>query len=146
MSLIKHNLRHWYISIALVCTALLVGLSLFWTFYPYKNLKFGEYYVNAETYKPGDFVTVTISEFCTDGSANSVERWIDNNFGGVSLPPLRFNGATEPMCIKDLKALVRIPEETVPGQYRFEFITRYQPNPIRTVKVTTYTPYFYVTK
>ncbi len=124
----------------------LVALMLFWLLWPYNNLQFGDYYVDKEEYRAGQMVTVTISEYCTDGSANTISRWLDNETGGVALPPLRFNGASEPLCLQNIQALVRIPDETVPGQYRFEFNTSYQPNPIRTVTVKTYTPYFYVIK
>lgn len=128
----------------LIASGLLIAITIFWLIFPYSSLKFGEYYVDKESYRPGEFVTVTISEFCTNGIANSNERWLDNHTGGVGLPPLRFVGTGEPICLKDLQFDVQIPMETVPGQYRLEFVTRYQPNPIRTVKVTTYTPYFEV--
>ena len=130
----------------LILSAILVTVGLFFSLKPYNDLTFGDYYVNAEMYRPGEFVTVTISEFCTSGIKNTNERWLDSIYGGVALPPLRFNGAGEPTCMKDLQVLVKIPDETVPGQYRLEFITRYQPNPIRTVSVITYTPYFQVIK
>lgn len=132
--------------VLLAVTAIVIAVCLFWTLKPYNELTFGDYYVNAEMYRPGDFVGVTISEFCTSGIANTNERWLDNQLGGVGLPPLRFNGTGEPTCIKDLQFRVQIPMETVEGQYRLEFNTQYQPNPIRTVRVVTYTPYFYVTK
>jgi hypothetical protein len=130
----------------LILSAILVTVGLFFSLKPYNDLTFGDYYVDNEMYQAGDFVTVTVSEFCTSGIANTNERWLDNATGGVALPPLRFNGAGEPVCLKDLQFKVQIPNETVPGQYRFEFNTRYQPNPIRTVTVKTYTPYFYVIK
>ncbi len=141
----KH-LRFHLIQAMLIATAILVAVSLYFSIRPYNYLTFGDYYVNAESYRPGEFVTVTVSEFCTNGIKNTNERWLDNATGGVALPPLRFNGTGEPICIKDLQFKVQIPMETTPGQYRLEFITRYQPNPIRTVSVTTYTPYFQVTK
>jgi hypothetical protein len=143
---VKRAIHQWYIYLAILLTAVLLGVSLFFTLRPYNELTFGEYYVDNEMYRAGDFVTVTISEFCTSGIPNTNERWLDNSIGGVSLPPLRFNGTGEPACFKDLQFKVQIPTETVPGQYRLEFITRYQPNPIRTISVATYTPYFYVTK
>jgi len=124
----------------------LVALMLFWLLWPYNSLTFGDYYVDREEYRAGQFVQVTVSEFCTDGSPNTNERWLDNEFGGVALPPLRFNGAGEPVCLQNLQFLVKIPDETVPGKYRLEFITKYKANPIRLVEVTTYSPFFYVTK
>jgi len=141
-SKLGHRLR----DVALLLTGIVVVVCLFWSIRPYNDLTFGEYYVNAEMYRAGDFVTVTISEFCTSGIKNSNERWLDSSYGSVSLPPLRFDGTGEPTCIKDLQFKAQIPMETVPGQYRLEFITKYQPNPIRTVSVTTYTPYFQVIK
>lgn len=146
--MMSHSKRKLYYNLwlPLIASGLLIALTIFWLIFPYNSLQYGEYYVDKEMYKAGEMVKVTISEFCTDGSSNSVERWLDNEVGGVALPPLRFNGASEPLCINNIEAMVRIPEETVPGQYRFEFNTRYQPNPIRTVKVTTYTPYFEVIK
>lgn len=143
-----HTRRKIYLNIwlPLIFASLLVAVMTYWIVRPYNYLTFGDYYVNAESYRPGEFVQVTISEFCTNGISNSNERWLDGQYGGVGLPPLRFYGQGEPSCMKDLKVLVQIPMETVPGQYRLEFITRYQPNPIRTVSLTTYTPYFQVTK
>lgn len=130
----------------LILASIALVVCLVWLLKPYNNLQFGEYYVDKEEYRAGQMVTVTISEYCTDGSANTISRWLDNETGGVALPPLRFNGASEPLCLQNLQAMVRIPDETVPGKYRFEFNTSYQPNPIRTVTVKTYTPYFYVIK
>lgn len=135
---------HLTIMLPIVLTFVLLAVMLFWLLFPYKNITYGEYYVDRELYRAGEMVKVTISEFCTDGSANRIERWLDNEIGGVGLPPLRFNGASEPLCVKNIEAMVRIPEETVPGNYRFEFVTRYIANPIREVEVRTYTPYFEV--
>lgn len=138
--------HHFTLMLPIVASFAILAVMVFWLLFPYNNLSFGDYYVEKEEYKAGQFVQVTLSKFCTDGSANTVERWLDNEFGGVALPPLRFNGASEPVCIYNDKYFIKIPDETVPGKYRIQFNTTYNANPIRNVTVTTYTQFFYVIK
>lgn len=144
----KAKLSHKLQGAALVLTAILVGVSLFLTLRPYNEITYGDYYVSAESYKRGELVPVTISEFCTTGTPNTVERWIVSKGGALALAPLRFenSGIDEWTCFKDLVIEVRIPPEAQLGASYFEFYTRYEPNPIKTEKVYSRTPYFEVTK
>lgn len=142
----KHKFSKAYLLFAVGLSALLVAVSLFWTFYPYKNLTFGDYFVNRETYKPGEFVTVTVSNFCNNGvEVQTVARKLRSNFGAIQLPGLEFYTGGDSICVKDSHFRVQIPVETIPGTYQIVFDTSYQPNPIRTITVQNYTPYFEVT-
>ena len=138
--------HHFTIMMPIVASFAILAVMLFWLLFPYNNLAFGNYYVDREEYRAGQFVKVTLDKFCTDGSPNTNERWLDNEVGGVALPPLRFNGGGQPGCWEHLEFMVKIPDETVPGKYRLEFNTKYKANPIRVVEVTTYSPFFYVIK
>jgi hypothetical protein len=93
----------------------------------------------------GDFVVVTINDYCTNGISNSIERWLQNSSGAVMLPPIRFNGAGDAVCVDKLQFRVSIPVETPDGHFKLDFYTRYEPNPIRVVTVKTSTPIFQVT-
>ena len=101
------------------------------------------------SYEPGDVVEWSRPLICNYGTGTqSNRRWIEYQTGvAFELSSTEFPQPPGelPVCVADNVTRYVIPADVVrDGQWRFRTEISYQPNPIRTVSLTVYSPWITV--
>lgn len=126
---------------------------------PYNDVRFPQGNVGTvepQTVKEGGVVTVTYPAYCNDNQDVMVQRWADRYYNGkvvasFSLPPIQFfNKGNGLVCFEPSVSRVTLPnyvaaQSADTAVFRLRLITIYKPNPIRTVRVESFTQTFTVT-
>ena len=153
----RHHRRVRVVS-ALITTAIAaVTLLLLGLLWPYSAVSYPD--GNIGTVEPptvgqGGSITVTYPRFCNSGQDILIDRWADVLVDGqmvaaFALPAVEFF-PTKPLgCVGPIEQTVSLPNYVVGAQnqdatFRLRFVTTYKPNPIRTVRVESFTEPFVI--
>ena len=129
-----------------------IALFLYWLIRPYDLLQvIGEptlINVPADgTYAPGDTVAWTRPIICNYGTGTQDNlRWIENGQSGVAIQISNTQFPQPkgelPVCVEDNITRFVIPADAVrDGMWRFRTDITYRANPVRTITITTYSPW-----
>jgi hypothetical protein len=141
----------WYIkalwALGIPLTVVL-SIILWWLLSPAQPVTYSNYKLvvsDEKTYSPGDTVTVrSTGTYCNQGVETRVERRLENEFGGLVLPPVFFFAPKDPVCIDNTTFRFEIPGDIPSGPWRLTIVTSYKPNPVITVEETNSTNIFEV--
>lgn len=141
----------WYVrllwSIGIPVT-IIISVLLYWLIAPSTDVTYSsDYSLSTEysTYKAGDRVlVVSKGKYCNSGVETRVERRMENNIGGIILPPVFFFEPQDPVCISNNTFQFQIPGDIPPGLWKLTLVTTYKANPVRAVEAVSSTNFFEV--
>lgn len=154
----RHVVCVRWVTGALIASALICGLMLFWTLRPYDTIRVSPEVglATPPTVTQGGTVTITRDFVCNDGGVDvAVHRWADaltpdgRVAASFDLGIIVFTAPPEPGCAEPSITGVTLPNYVIgpdggAGTFRLRFDLSYKANPIRVVTVSTVTSSFVV--
>lgn len=134
-----HNF-FYKLSVLVLCLAMALILYFFYMLFRPYNIIAVDYVKAVEPAYVGEHIRLEQS-YCKYMDTPGVVSTLLSN--GVNIPIAQFTGSLDTGC-HNFTFDLPLPDYILEGEYRFHFIARYQPNPIRTIDVVFDSEPFYV--